>query len=99
MVGLVRFEPTNKPAQVTTAKAFKKDKTMPHVSNSANKNELTPEAVAVLRRELDESDKRRREVLASLLLNYQGEIGHLVRLLTRDARPETLHTLERMLME
>ncbi len=53
--------------------------------------------VSELKRELEQADIRRRQVLVSLFGAYQGEFGPLVTLLMRDARPETLHTLERLL--
>ena len=90
MVGLVRFEVTNTPAQVTVARAVKEYTAMLHVLKSGQN-------VESFRLELEQADARRRVILTNLFLAHEGEFGPLVSLLMRDARPETLHTLEGLL--
>ena len=90
LVGAERFEPTNTLAQVTYAQAIKEPYIMLHASKSLP-------SVEDLKRELEQADIRRRQVLVSLFGSYEGEVAPLIELLMRDARSATLYAIEQLL--
>jgi hypothetical protein len=94
MVGTERFEPTNTLVQLTNAQEFNELPTMLHTSESIQTLELPSAPLEELKRELEQADKRRRHVLATLFLAHKGDVFPILLLLFADARPQTLHTVE-----
>ena len=99
MVGLVRFEPTQTPLQVTDAKAHRKRIHMLHTSKSTT----NPGAPAVdlndLTKKLTEAETNRRELLAQLIdqvCRRDDSFLLYVRSLLKEARPETVVRLQEL---
>jgi hypothetical protein len=97
MVGTERFEPINTLAQLTKAQGFNELPIMPHTSKSIQTLELPSAPLEELKRELEQADKRRRHVLATLFIAHKGDVFPILLLLFADARPQTLHTAETLL--
>lgn len=85
MVGLVRFEQTNTPEQVTNVQELMENQTMPHASNSVT---------VQFRQKLAELDAARRQLLLNAFIGYEGETTELLSLLISEANPATLVKLE-----
>jgi hypothetical protein len=78
MVGLVRFEPTNKPAQLTIAKVVKKSLPMPHTSKP--RQALDPQQAFIIEGFFQLEKKIQRKLLKLFLDKLPIEVKDVTQL-------------------
>ncbi len=88
MVGVERFEGCG---LLLEGVEIQKETTAPDMPN-AQKNEID-----TLRQQLADADKKRRELLRVMFLNYTGDNSVILETLFSEATPETLNCIEAML--
>lgn len=94
MVGVARFELSEADLEGVEKQTLKKSATMSHTQ----KSNLAPSADS-LRKQLNEADAKRRELVLSLFLQYTEDTTPILEILFSAASAETLARVESKLLE